>query len=204
VGCPGPRLCRPGLEEAAGGDEVFRDMVLARIIEPASKLDSARVLEEAGIVPASYPTICWRLRVIARDSWRQKLSAACVARAGLGPARLVLFDVSTLYLRPMPGMGFQEPGFSKDRRLEPQITIGLLTDAVGFPLMVRAFEGSKAETTTIVSAIQALAAAHQLADVTGVADARMVSAGNQQAIEDAGLSFILDMRIPGVPYVVAQ
>jgi len=37
-----------GLEDAAGGDEVFRDLVMARIIEPSSKLDSARVLEEAG------------------------------------------------------------------------------------------------------------------------------------------------------------
>jgi hypothetical protein len=35
-----------GLEAAAGGDEVFRHLVLARIIEPASKLDSLRVLEE--------------------------------------------------------------------------------------------------------------------------------------------------------------
>ena len=31
----------------------------------------------------------------------------------------------------MPGDGFREPGFSKERRLEPQITIGLLTDAAG-------------------------------------------------------------------------
>src|SRR3954463_15056116 len=35
-----------GLEQAAGGDEVFRQLVLARIIEPTSKLDSLRVLEE--------------------------------------------------------------------------------------------------------------------------------------------------------------
>jgi hypothetical protein len=38
-----------GLEDAAGGDEVFRHLVMARIIEPASKLDSLRVLEEAGL-----------------------------------------------------------------------------------------------------------------------------------------------------------
>jgi hypothetical protein len=37
-----------GLDAAAGGDEVFRHLVLARIIEPSSKLDSLRVLEEAG------------------------------------------------------------------------------------------------------------------------------------------------------------
>ena len=37
-----------GFGRATGGDEVFRDLVLARIIEPASKLDSLRVLEETG------------------------------------------------------------------------------------------------------------------------------------------------------------
>ena len=37
-----------GFEDAADGNAVFRDLVLARIIEPASKADSARVLEEAG------------------------------------------------------------------------------------------------------------------------------------------------------------
>ena len=41
-------------------------------------------------------------------------------------------------------------------------------------------------------------------DVTVVADAGMVSAANQQAIEAAGLSFILGARIPYVPYLVAQ
>jgi hypothetical protein len=38
--------------------------------------------------------------------------------------------------RGVPAAGFREPGFSKERRLDPHITIGLLTDAVGFPLMV--------------------------------------------------------------------
>ena len=57
---------------------------------------------------------------------------------------------------------------SKERRLEPQITIGLLTDARGFPLMVEAFEGNRAETTTIIPSIQAFQAAHQLPEVTGV------------------------------------
>ena len=38
-----------GFEAATGGDEVFRALVLARIIEPTSKLDSLRVIEEAGL-----------------------------------------------------------------------------------------------------------------------------------------------------------
>jgi hypothetical protein len=46
-----------GLEDAADGDQVFRLLVLARVIEPASKLDSLRVLEEAGISPPSCATL---------------------------------------------------------------------------------------------------------------------------------------------------
>ena len=50
-------LCRVydalGFGQAAGGDEVFRQLVLARIIEPTSKQDSLRVLDEVGVQPAS-------------------------------------------------------------------------------------------------------------------------------------------------------
>ena len=48
---------------------------------------------------------------------------------------MVLYDVSTLYFEAVAGDGFREPGFSKERRLEPKITVGLLTDVAGFPLM---------------------------------------------------------------------
>ena len=191
-----------GFDAASEGDEVFRQLVLARIIEPSSKLDAARVLEEVGIAACSYPTLKRRLPVYARPSWRQALAAACAAHAGLSAASLVLFDVSTLYFETDTGDGFRESGFSKERRLEPQITIGLLTDAAGFPLMVSAFEGNKAETTTMLPTVRAFIDAHQLPEVTIVADAGMVSAANQKAIEDAGLSFILGARIPDVPYVV--
>ncbi|MEU7784464.1 hypothetical protein [Amycolatopsis sp. NPDC049159] len=92
--------------------------------------------------------------------------------------------MSTLYFETDAGDGFREPGFSEERRLEPQITIGLLTDASGFPLMVNAFEGNRGETTTMLPTIRAFMDAHQLAD------AGMISAANQQAIEAAGLSFI--------------
>jgi hypothetical protein len=193
-----------GFAEAAGGDEVFRLLVAARIVEPTSKRDSLRVLSEVGIDPVSYRTLMRRLPVYARDSWRERLAAACAAHARLGSASLVLFDVSTLYFEIDTGDGFREPGFSKERRLEPQITIGLLTDATGFPLTVEAFEGNKAETLTMIPTIKAFMAAHRLRDVTIVADAGMVSAANKKAIEDAELSFILGAKIPEIPHVVGE
>ena len=88
-----------GLERAAGGDAVFRDLVLARIIEPVSKLDSLRVLEEAGSVPPSYATLRRRLPSYAREPFRQRLSAACAAHAKLGRASLVLYDVTNVLCR---------------------------------------------------------------------------------------------------------
>jgi hypothetical protein len=81
--------------------------------------------------------------------------------------------------------------------------LGLLTDAAGFPLTVAAFESNKAETATMVPVINAFKTAHQLTDVTVVADAGMIEA-NQVALQAAGLSFILGARIPYLPDVVRE
>lgn len=57
----GKRCAAPtslAFDGTAGSDEVFRALVLARIIEPTSKLDSARVLEEAGVEAFSYRASC--------------------------------------------------------------------------------------------------------------------------------------------------
>ena len=224
-----------GFAVAAEWDEVFRALVLARIIEPTSKLDSLRVLEEAGMSPPSYRTVKRRLRrysgaesdsgqdgdrqtdqeatgqeATGQDApgepaggpWRARLAGACAQHVGLGPATLLLYDVTTLYFETDEGDGFREPGFSKERRLEPQITVGLLTDAGGFPLMVHAFEGNRAETTTMLPVLNEFLQTHQLSDVIVVADAGMVSEANKRAIEQAGLSFVLGARTPEVPYVI--
>jgi hypothetical protein len=190
-----------GLDEAAGGDEVFRQLVLARIIEPASKIDSLRVLEEAGEAAPSCATLKRRLPACAKE----ELAAA--AAGGLRRARqarpgLVLHDVSALYFEAHEGDGLREPGFSKERRLEPQVTIGLLTGSDGFPLMLSAFEGNRAEAKTMLPVIGKFMAAHQLPDVTVVADAGMTSGANMKDVEAAGLSFILGMKVPDVPCLV--
>jgi hypothetical protein len=216
-----------GFAAATGRDEVFKALVLARIIEPTSKLDSLRVLAEAGLPAPSYRTVKRRLRVYAGAGegldggedpgaeqeapadaaggpWRARLARACAEHVRLGRVTLLLYDVTTLYFETDEGDGFREPGFSKERRLEPQITVGLLTDGSGFPLMVHAFEGNRAETTTMLPVLRAFLDAHHLSDVTVVADAGMVSEANKRAIEAAGLSFILGARVPDVPHVVAE
>ena len=61
----------------------------------------------------------------------------------------------------MPVTGSASRDSPRNAGLDPQITIGLLTDASGFPLRVEAFEGNKAETATMLPVINAFKAAHQ-------------------------------------------
>jgi hypothetical protein len=74
-----------GFESVTKGDNVFRDLVLARIIEPTSKADASRVLTEVGVDAASYATVKRRLPIYAQPGWRQSLAAACAQHAGLAP-----------------------------------------------------------------------------------------------------------------------
>jgi hypothetical protein len=52
-GAPGRGYRVPGLDEAAGGDGVFRQLVLARIIEPASKIDSFKPTQAGNVGSAA-------------------------------------------------------------------------------------------------------------------------------------------------------
>jgi len=61
-----------GLDLACDQDEVFEHLVLARIIEPTSKLDTIRVLAEVGVATVSYPTINRRLARYASQEWRDR------------------------------------------------------------------------------------------------------------------------------------
>ena len=125
---------RLGFDTASGGDEVFKQLVLGRLIEPASKLETLRVLEEIGVRPCGYATVKRRLAGYAEPAWRQQIASACAAHVGLGPATLVLYDVSTLYFETDAEEGFREPGYSKQRRLEPQIHHRVVDRRAGVPV----------------------------------------------------------------------
>lgn len=85
---------RLGFDTASGGDEVFKQLVLGRLIEPASKLETLRVIEEIGVRPcglgdgeASARHVC-RAGVAAADSVRVR-SACGVGACHLGVVRRV-------------------------------------------------------------------------------------------------------------------
>jgi hypothetical protein len=63
------------------GDDVFRDLVIARIVEPTSILDTGRVLIDLGCKPASEKTMRRTLARCGKGGYRDKLAALCFARA---------------------------------------------------------------------------------------------------------------------------
>ena len=184
------------------GDAVFRDLVIARIVEPTSKIDSLRVLADLGSEAMSYRTIQRHLGTVTTGKYRDMIAARCFEHAAnRGALSLLLYDVTTLYFEAENEDDLRKVGYSKERRVDPQIVVGLLVDRTGFPLEIGCFEGNTAETTTLVPTITAFADRHDLTGTPMVvaADAGMLSATNLTALDEAGLGFIVGSRAVKAP-----
>lgn len=188
------------------GDAVFADLVIARVVEPTSLRDAGRVLTDLGQRPASYATMKRTLARAGPDGgYRDRVASACFAHAAArGDITLCLYDVTTLYFEAEKEDDLRKVGYSKERRVDPQIVVGLLVDRGGFPLEIGCFAGNQAETTTIIPIITAFQARHGLADMVVVADAGMLSASNLRKLDEAGLRFIVGSRVTKAPIDLAS
>ena len=181
-------------------DEAFKQLVLARIVEPTSKADSLRVLEEIGVEHVSLRTMFRSLARAQERGYRDTVASACFEHASTsGDVSLCLYDVTTLYFEAEHEDELRKVGYSKERRVDPQIIVGLLVDRAGFPLEIGCWEGNKAETTTMLPIIRQFQARHSIEAMVVVADAGMLSAGNLKDLHEAGLRFIVGSRATKAP-----
>jgi transposase len=185
-------------------DEVFESLCIARIVEPTSKIDSLRILEDLGAEKWNRGKLYRTLDRASGQDYRKVITQACFDHIHGESLSLVLYDVTSLYFEVQKEDEYRKPGLSKERRLEPQIIIGLLVDKNGFPLGLQSFEGNKAETRTILPVIQAFQAEHNLKKVTVVADAAMLSTSNLDELTKAGYTYIVGSRLNKVPYEIAE
>ena len=192
---------RLGLGEAVGGDRAFEQMVLARLIEPTSKAQVPRVLSDLGLEAVTVRTLFRSLARAQERGYREAISQALFEHVtNTSGLALCLYDVTTLYFEAEREDDLRRVGYSKDRRVDPQVIVGLLVDRRGFPLRIGCWEGSKAETTTIIPIVEAFQQAHSIEQLVIVADAGMLSAANLAALDDARLRFIVgarQVRAPG-------
>ncbi|WP_197687622.1 MULTISPECIES: hypothetical protein [unclassified Nocardioides] len=123
-------------------DEAFAQLVLARIIEPTSKADSVRVPNEIGVAPASLRTMFRALqRAQARLPRPDRHRLLHPRPQQRGEVSLVLYDVTTLHFEADNEDELRKVGYSKERRVDPQIVVGLLVDRRGFPPRDRLLRG---------------------------------------------------------------
>lgn len=134
-------------------DDVFRALCLARLVEPTSKIVSLRVLADLGVTPPHKNKLYRCLAKAAEHQYREIISQACYESILGETLNVSLYDVTSLYFEVQKEDEYRKPGLSKERRLEPQIIIGILVDKNGFPLGLQSFEGNKAETKTILPII---------------------------------------------------
>jgi hypothetical protein len=125
-------------------------------------------------------------QVIAKDH-RSTLTKQCFAQVAAKGISIILYDVTTLYFEMQEEDDYRKSGMSKERRLEPQILIGLLVDQSGFPLGLHSFEGNTAETNTILPVLKAFKNQHSLNDITVVADASMLSRKTSNSTKNSSI-----------------
>lgn len=185
-------------------DDVFAALCIARLVEPTSKLDSLRVLADLGISRYDKGQLYRCLQRVVRRDYRDAVSRLCSRAAGDRGISLLLYDVTSLYFEVQEADDYRKPGLSKERRLEPQIIVGLLVDQSGFPLGLNSFEGNTAETKTILPVVKEFCTRHQVRQLTVVADAAMMSVKNLTALAEAGFTYIVGSRLQKVPYGIAE
>jgi hypothetical protein len=185
----------PGL-----GDDVFRDLVVARVTDPTSLLDVDGVLADLGRVPASLSTRKRTLKRCAAGDYRSRPAGWCFTQAvQVGDVSLVLYDVTTLRTQAEKEDDPRKVGFLQDRSVDPRIVVGLLVAPAGFPLQIGCFAGNQAEKATIVPTIEACTARNGLGRVVVAADSGMLSAKNLATVAAAGYWFIVGSRMVKAP-----
>ena len=173
------------------------DLVIMRIIEPASKLRSLELLETYFGIHYARSRLYRDLRKMVEHKPSFERLAVSFARKELsGDVSFVLYDVTTLYFESFEADELRKPGFSKDNKAQqPQIVIGLLVDLMGFPLAYEIFEGNTFEGHTMIPVLEQFSRLHGIKTSIVVGDAAMLSRSNIQELERRGFFYIVGARL---------
>lgn len=181
--------------------KMLADLIIVRIIEPASKFHSLELLEEFFNTKYLRKDFYRYLPEFAllKDKTENKILALAKKEFDFDFS-LVFYDVTTLYFETFQSDELRKPGFSKDNKSQqPQVLIGLIVDAQGFPVAYEMFEGNRFEGKTFIPIISAFKKKHGINELTVVADAAMLSLDNTKALKANGLSYIVGARISNLP-----
>ncbi len=176
---------------------LLRDLVLMRVIQPASKLASLALLSEYFGVSYRRSDLYRAIPAILQKKRVVEETMVAVARRHFGfDFSVVFYDVTTLYFESTTSDALRTTGFSKDNKsAQPQIVLGLIVTREGFPVAYDIFEGKTFEGNTFLPVIRRFRDAYGVKDFTVVADAAMISQKNIAALIDSHLRYIVGARV---------
>ena len=186
-------------------------LIVARLIDPASKLATARALDEATALHSLGASLGLG-RVTAKEVYAtldwlgaaQETIERGLARRHLSEGMLLLYDVTSTWLEGRC-CELAQLGYSRDgRRDKLQIIVGLMCTAEGCPIAVEVFEGNTGDPTTLARQIDKLKRRFGLKRVVLVGDRGMItSARITEDLRPAGLDWLTALRAPAVQKLAA-
>ena len=187
-------------------------MILARVIDPASKLATARQLDAATATSSLGPLLelgtVSEQELYAALDWllsQQSRIESRLAQRHLSQGTLVLYDVSSTYFEgrtcPLARRGYSRDG----KRDKLQIIFGLLCASDGCPVAVEVFEGNTGDPATLATQITKLKQRFRLDHVVLVGDRGMITEARVETVlKPAGLDWITALRAPTIRMLLDQ
>ena len=181
--------------------KLLLDLVIMRILEPASKLHSIELLNVYfGLQHRRQSYYKYAPKWLDLKSKVEEIVMQFAKQKYAFNYDLLFYDVTTLYFETFREDELRQNGFSKDNKSQqPQILIGLMVNEEGFPVAYEVFSGSTFEGHTILPVVKEFIKKHAVKDFTVVADAAMISAENVQQLLSNDISYIVGARLGNVP-----
>ena len=187
-------------------------LVVARVLEPAAKLATARQLSEPSAAHSLGAVL--GLGAVDEDELYRALDLlggaqakieAKLARRHLADGCLVLYDLTSSWLEGRC-CELARFGYSRDgQRAKLQIVFGLLCNAEGCPIAIEVFEGDTADPATLAAQVAKLKERFELGRVVLVGDRGMITAARiEQDLKPAGLDWITALRAPAIQALAAE
>ena len=179
-------------------DAVLKDLVIARICQPRSKAATVDYLKDYFDEDINLDRIYRYLDILqsSRQTVVQQISVEHTRKILGGKIGLVFYDVTTLYFETDYADELRKPGFSKDgKHSQPQIVLGLLVSAGGYPLAYSIHEGNKYEGHTMLPAVEDFVKKFTLQDFVIVADLGLMNKDNIADLQVKNYKYILGAKI---------
>jgi len=178
-------------------EQLFRDIVVARLVYPTSKLKTIDYLYRYQGKTTNIQEVYRFLdRLNEQYAERAKEIACRHTKKILKRIAVVFYDMTSLYFETEDEDDLRKIGFSKDGKFQnPQIMIGLLVGEKGYPIGYDIFEGNTFEGKTLLPVLKQIQKQYRLGKPVVVADAAMLSKDNLDALDEAKYPFIVAARI---------